>query len=194
MDDYVLALRSKDETPGLLLAMTREAEAAILDKYQADVASKQQGIYGKLGQVNLYKRACFTLLYFTEKEHQKQLERARKEQRKAERGELRTEQEQHEESDPAIDTKDIPQQSEQPVAVAAMHNEGVVRAAHSMTHDVSHSEPVRKFTLTIKLTYESSYKIFLLNKFILLLQPLVTKMKKNNILYIFPCYKTCKSR
>ena len=45
MDDYVLALRSKDETPGLLLAMTREAEAAILDKYQADVASKQQGSY-----------------------------------------------------------------------------------------------------------------------------------------------------
>lgn len=43
MDDYVLALRSKDETPGLLLAMTREAEAAILDKYQADVTSKQQG-------------------------------------------------------------------------------------------------------------------------------------------------------
>lgn len=48
MDDYVLALRSKDETPGLLLAMTREAEAAILDKYQADVASKQQGIYSEL--------------------------------------------------------------------------------------------------------------------------------------------------
>lgn len=44
MDDYVLALRSKDETPGLLLAMTREAETAILDKYQADVASKQQGL------------------------------------------------------------------------------------------------------------------------------------------------------
>lgn len=81
--------------------------------------------------------------YLTEKEHQKQLERARKEQRKAERGELRTEQEQHEENDSAIDTKDnIPQQSEQPAAVAAMHNEGVVRAAHSMTHDVSHSEPV----------------------------------------------------
>lgn len=43
MNDYVLALRSKDETPGLNLAMTREAEAAILDKYQADVATKQQG-------------------------------------------------------------------------------------------------------------------------------------------------------
>ncbi|XP_066588778.1 amyloid-beta-like protein isoform X2 [Prorops nasuta] len=118
MDDYVLALRSKDETPGLLLAMTREAEAAILDKYQADVASKQQ-----------------------EKEHQKQLERARKEQRKAERGELRTEQEQHEVADQPTETKETPQQPEQPAAMAAMHNEGIVRAAHSMTHDVSHAEP-----------------------------------------------------
>lgn len=147
MDDYVLALRSKDETPGLLLAMTREAEAAILDKYQADVASKQQGIYiygssSKSVQTNVFH----FISYFTEKEHQKQLERARKEQRKAERGELRTEQEQHDESDLVIDIKDIPQQSEQPAAVAAMHNEGVVKAAHSMTHDVSHSEPVRKFT------------------------------------------------
>ncbi|XP_061936918.1 amyloid-beta-like protein isoform X4 [Apis cerana] len=107
--------RSKDETPGLLLAMTREAEAAILDKYQADVTSKQQ-----------------------EKEHQKQLERVRKEQRKAERGELRTEQAQQEESDSINDNKDIQQQPEQP---AAMHSEGLVRAAHSLTHDISHSEP-----------------------------------------------------
>lgn len=53
MDDYVLALRSKDETPGLLLAMTREAEAAILDKYQADVASKQQGTFAFIIQ-NLF--------------------------------------------------------------------------------------------------------------------------------------------
>lgn len=98
--------------------MTREAEAAILDKYQADVASKQE-----------------------EKEHQKQLERARKEQRKVERGELRTEQEQHEENDSVNDNKYSSQQSEQPAPVATLHNEGVVRAAHSMTHDVSHSEP-----------------------------------------------------
>ncbi|XP_015587566.1 amyloid-beta-like protein [Cephus cinctus] len=119
MEDYVQALRSKDEIPGLMLAMTPEAEAAILDKYQADVASKQQ-----------------------EKEHQKQLERERKEQRKAERGELRTEQQQHEDGNPVVEKKDVPQQSEQPaVAVAAMHNEGVIRAAYSMTHDVSHSEP-----------------------------------------------------
>lgn len=103
-------------------------------------------------------------LYFTEKEHQKQLERARKEQRKVERGELRTEQEQHEENDSAIDTKDIPQQSEQTVAVAAMHNEGVVRAAHSMTHDVSHSEPVRKFTATVIMSFHflKIYYLYLL--------------------------------
>lgn len=62
MDDYVLALRSKDETPGLLLAMTREAEAAILDKYQADVASKQQGIYDKLIE-QIRTNEC-VLLYF----------------------------------------------------------------------------------------------------------------------------------
>ncbi|XP_048265370.1 amyloid-beta-like protein isoform X3 [Bombus terrestris] len=110
--------RSKDETPGLLLAMTREAEAAILDKYQADVTSKQQ-----------------------EKEHQKLLERVRKEQRKAERGELRTEQAQQEENDSINDNKDIQQPPEQSSAVAAMHSEGLVRAAHSMTHDISHSEP-----------------------------------------------------
>lgn len=93
-------------------------------------------------QQSLKNASSIKIDYLPEKEHQKQLERARKEQRKAERGELRTEQEQHEESDSAIDTKDIPQQSEQPAAVAAMHNEGIVKAAHSMTHDVSHSEPV----------------------------------------------------
>ena len=43
MEDYIQALRSKDETPGSLLAMTRDAEAAILEKYRADVAAKQEG-------------------------------------------------------------------------------------------------------------------------------------------------------
>lgn len=64
MDDYVLALRSKDETPGLLLAMTREAEAAILDKYQADVASKQQGIYDELSNLIIkFILMWFAILY-----------------------------------------------------------------------------------------------------------------------------------
>ncbi|OAD62326.1 Beta-amyloid-like protein [Eufriesea mexicana] len=135
MDDYVLALRSKDETPGLLLAMTREAEAAILDKYQADVTSKQQ-----------------------EKEHQKQLERVRKEQRKAERGELRTEQAQQEENDSINDNKDVQQQPEQQSAVAAMHSEGLIRAAHSMTHDISHSEP--GYTVRREIYHRESRSVY----------------------------------
>ncbi|XP_033209617.1 amyloid-beta-like protein [Belonocnema kinseyi] len=119
MDNYVLALRSKDETPGVLLAMPMEAETAILDKYQEDVASKQQ-----------------------EKEHQKQLERERKEQRKTERGELRTEQYQHEEGEPVVENNKVLRTNEEQLAeVAAMQSEAIVQASHSMNHDVSHSEP-----------------------------------------------------
>lgn len=43
MSDYVQALRSKDETPGSLPAMTKEAEAAILDKYKDEVIAAQEG-------------------------------------------------------------------------------------------------------------------------------------------------------
>lgn len=43
MEDYIQALRSKDDTPGSLLSMTRDAEAAILDKYRAEVTAMQQG-------------------------------------------------------------------------------------------------------------------------------------------------------
>lgn len=68
MDDYLQALRSKDETPGSLLAMTPDAEAAILDKYKAEVVNKQ-----------------------AERERQRIQEKARKEQRKKERNELRDE-------------------------------------------------------------------------------------------------------
>lgn len=68
MDDYIQALRSKDETPGALLAMTPEAEAQILDKFKAEIANKQ-----------------------AERERQRLQEKARKEQRKKERSELRDE-------------------------------------------------------------------------------------------------------
>lgn len=68
MDDYIQALRSKDETPGSLLAMTADAEAAILDKYKSEIVNKQ-----------------------AERERQRLQEKARKEQRKKERSELREE-------------------------------------------------------------------------------------------------------
>lgn len=68
MDDYIQALRSKDETPGSMLAMTEEAEAAILDKYRIEVERK----------VN-------------EKERQRLAEKQRKEKRAQEREKLREE-------------------------------------------------------------------------------------------------------
>lgn len=43
MEDYLTALRSKDETPGSLLSMSRDAEAAILDKFRAEVQARQEG-------------------------------------------------------------------------------------------------------------------------------------------------------
>lgn len=68
MDDYIQALRSKDETPGSMLAMTEEAESAILDKYRIEIERK----------VN-------------EKERQRIAEKQRKEQRALEREKLREE-------------------------------------------------------------------------------------------------------
>lgn len=51
MQDYIQALRSKDDTPGSLLSMTRDAEAAILDKYRAEVTAMQQGTVPNLAAV-----------------------------------------------------------------------------------------------------------------------------------------------
>lgn len=164
MDDYVQALRSKDETPGSLLAMTTEAEAAILDKYRMDVASRRQ-----------------------ERERQRQEERARKEQRKKERADLaagdaaRMHAESRLENRPADDDEDEEEDiedeslvassattssatspSSSPVAsapaphatvddaavqqavedvAAVAHQEEVIRVAHSMSHDLGHGEP-----------------------------------------------------
>lgn len=68
MEDYIQALRSKDETPGSLLAMTEEAESAILDKYRIEIERK----------VN-------------EKERQRLIEKQHKEQRSQEREKMREE-------------------------------------------------------------------------------------------------------
>ncbi|XP_070490977.1 amyloid-beta-like protein isoform X3 [Chironomus tepperi] len=68
MEDYIQALRSKDDTPGLLLAMTEDAESSILDKYRIDIERK----------VN-------------ERERQRVAEKQRKEQRAQEREKIREE-------------------------------------------------------------------------------------------------------
>lgn len=66
MDDYIQALRSKDETPGAMLGMTEEAESAILDKYRVEIERK-----------------------VAEKDRQRVAEKQRKEQRSQEREKLR---------------------------------------------------------------------------------------------------------
>lgn len=68
MEDYIQALRSKDDTPGSLLAMTEEAESSILDKYRIEIERK----------VN-------------ERERQRVAEKQRKEQRAQEREKIREE-------------------------------------------------------------------------------------------------------
>ncbi|GFG35780.1 hypothetical protein Cfor_03950 [Coptotermes formosanus] len=132
MEDYIQALRSKDETPGSLLAMTRDAEAAILEKYRADVAAKQE-----------------------EKERQRELEKQRKEQRKKERVELREEKHRVEAKlngrdkfDPETMEDEHMDESSNTVSVSSLapevaqpHREEVAHVAHAQAHDVSHGEP-----------------------------------------------------
>lgn len=68
MNDYILALRSKDDIPGSSLGMSEDAEAAILDKYRIEIERK-----------------------VAEKERLRLAEKQRKEQRAAEREKLREE-------------------------------------------------------------------------------------------------------
>lgn len=163
MDDYIQALRSKDETPGSLLAMTTEAEQAILNKFKYDIASKQ-----------------------AEKERLKMQEKERKEQRKKERMDLREEKKRVEgelskkmnnfeedddvDEDSMLDEKPSPptyisvlnttdnsnedgttskhrlvddqavQQAVEDVA-AIPHRQERIRISHSMTHEIGHEEP-----------------------------------------------------
>lgn len=124
MDDYIQALRSKDETPGSLLTMTKEAEAAILDKYRADVTAKQE-----------------------EKERQRILEKQRKEARKKERQELRDEKHRVEAAlgqTADTDTDSAVQEAAEETTTSrliAQHRE-TPRVAHAQAHDMGHGEPV----------------------------------------------------
>lgn len=43
MKDYLLALRSKDDTPSPLLMTSRTSEEDVLDSFKAEIAAKQAG-------------------------------------------------------------------------------------------------------------------------------------------------------
>lgn len=155
MDDYIQALRSKDDTPGSMLGMTEDAEAAILDKYRVEIERK-----------------------VSEKERQRIAEKQRKEQRSQEREKLREEKlrleakklevmvkEQEKEKQTEKDmetTKEQPEESSvrpsptalptvddaavqravEEVAAAVAHQEAEPRAQHVMAHDLGHGEAV----------------------------------------------------
>lgn len=161
MDDYIQALRSKDDTPGSMLGMTEDAEAAILDKYRIEIERK-----------------------INEKERQRIAEKQRKEQRAAEREKLREdklrmeakkleemvkeqEKEKQQESSSVSDvdddtTKDftdeiliqssptpVPtvddsavQRAVEEVAAAVAHQEVEPRMQHILQHDLGHGEAV----------------------------------------------------
>lgn len=154
MDDYIQALRSKDETPGSMLAMTEDAESAILDKYRSEVERK-----------------------VSEKERQRLAEKQRKEQRSQEREKLREEKlrleakkldiivKEEKEKDeeiikevtkeqgeditvrpsptalPTVDDAAV-QRAVEEVAAAVAHQEVEPKNMHAMNHDLGHGEAV----------------------------------------------------
>lgn len=157
MDDYIQALRSKDETPGSMLAMTEDAESAILDKYRSEVERK-----------------------VSEKERQRLAEKQRKEQRSQEREKLREEKlrleakkldiivKEEKEKDeeiikevtkeqgdditvrpsptalPTVDDAAV-QRAVEEVAAAVAHQEVEPKNMHAMNHDLGHGEAVSIF-------------------------------------------------
>ncbi|KAJ6636255.1 Amyloid-beta-like protein [Pseudolycoriella hygida] len=152
MNDYIQALRSKDDTPGSMLGMTEDAESSILDKYRIEVERK-----------------------VTEKERQRIAEKQRKEQRAQEREKLREEKlrleakkveeimvkedaDKQTEKDvettkdqfesetsarpsptalPTVDDAAV-QRAVEEVAAAVAHQEAEPRVQHVMTHDLGH--------------------------------------------------------
>lgn len=159
MDDYIQALRSKDDTPGAMLGMTEDAESTILDKYRME-----------------YERKV------GEKERQRIAEKQRRELRLHERENLREEKlrleakkleatliKEQEEKDKILDTikeqttddivtmRSMPmpmptalptvddaavQRAVEEVAAAIAHQEVEPRMQHVMAHDLGHGEVV----------------------------------------------------
>lgn len=148
MSDYIQALRSKDDTPGSLLSMTRDAEAAILDKYRAEVTAMQE-----------------------DKERERVLEKQRKEQHKREREELK--QRVYDgaggdsaSADAAATTPTVapPSPPAAPAAPAQPQPQQHVvdpqpRVAHALAHDISHGEPT--YSVRREVYHRETKSVFL---------------------------------
>ena len=94
MKDYLLALRSKDDTPSPLLMTSRTSEEDVLDSFKAEILAKQAGrtwsaimqyvcIGSSPWQTQRRNHDAYIFSFFlfviAEKERQRQAEKARKE-------------------------------------------------------------------------------------------------------------------
>ncbi|XP_039293208.1 amyloid-beta-like protein [Nilaparvata lugens] len=146
MSDYIQALRSKDDTPGSLLSMTRDAEAAILDKYRAEVTAMQE-----------------------DKERERVLEKQRKEQHKREREELKQRVYDGSAADAAAGDEGAttptvappsPALPPQPPQVPQQHVvDPQPRVAHALAHDISHGEPT--YSVRREVYHRETKSVFL---------------------------------
>ncbi|XP_055677298.1 amyloid-beta-like protein isoform X5 [Lutzomyia longipalpis] len=165
MDDYIQALRSKDETPGSMLAMTEEAEAAILDKYRIEVerkvnekerqrlAEKQRKEKRaqereKLREEKLRSEA--KKLEATVKQQQQMKEKANEEEARKYQKTDQKEVKDHEEDTtvgvavtalPTVDDAAV-QRAVEEVAAAVAHQEAEPRMQHALAHDLGHGEAI----------------------------------------------------
>lgn len=132
MFDYVQALRSKDETPGSLPAMTKEAEAAILDKYKDEIIAAQE-----------------------DKERERVLEKQRKDSMKYDKVEIRGDEAHSDEvqaefdAETVIDDRRTTLQPSSPTpltntvpSMMVEHHDTQPRVARILSHDLAHGEPI----------------------------------------------------
>ncbi|XKL64835.1 hypothetical protein PGB90_004921 [Kerria lacca] len=132
MSDYVQALRSKDEISGSLPTLTKEAEAAILDKYKDEVIAAQE-----------------------DKERERILEKQRKESLKYDKIEIKGDEARTNEIQAEFDAETIiddhhtaSQSSTLPPLLNTVqppmieHHDAQPPVAHALTHDLTHGEPI----------------------------------------------------
>uniref|UniRef100_A0A336MSP1 CSON005327 protein n=2 Tax=Culicoides sonorensis TaxID=179676 RepID=A0A336MSP1_CULSO len=165
MTDYVQALRTKDETPGIILAPSKEAEESILDKYKSEVL---QNLAEKERQHFADKKK----LQFRNKEHKKLM------------NEMNIKDSQSMVTEPSVQTTPLSgiskasevlelasssTQSTNDIAVKKVIEEVATvitneapepRAQHVMGSNFGHKESVRSLLIVIKVKYNCTNQKF----------------------------------
>jgi len=163
MSDYIQALRSKDDTPGSLLAMTRDAEASILDKYKEEISTTQEGLlrayYGLTIDSFYYNIGMCLFVDKSRARYPMEMKRNQPhEMVESKEAKLQVETAAEFDANENIETQSHPgqqlQAQQQPAAtkpdtaaapaVAVQHHDhdSEPKVSHAQVHDISHGEPV----------------------------------------------------